>query len=204
MFRYDQKTSQRSCEYKAKHDHNSSKSTQDYLDEYNDTYGSFKKKRKVKKTGHSPKGLSIDKNGLKTASVSTLAKRLASASGSEKILLKKGLLTALASDIKEDVQAQEKKVTRKQERAKEKVEKIIERTRTQALVIAKTLPAGEVEALLSELSLGQVWQSGVEAENESQAHQFTSKVIQLSENLKVAADRIEETDKEDAQQIKLL
>ncbi|MGT2929644.1 hypothetical protein ACVR1G_05320 [Streptococcus dentasini] len=193
------------AKYQAKHDHNPFKSTQDYLDEYNDTYGSFKKKRKVKaKKSKANQNLSVDKSKMKNASVSVLTKRLASVSGSEKILLKKELLTSLASEIKEDVQAQKKKVTKKQEEAKEKIEKIIERTRTQALEIAKTLPAGEVEALLSELSLGQVWQSGVEAENETQAHQFASKVTQLSENLTTAADRIEETDREDAQQIKLL
>ena len=83
--------------------------------------------------------------------------------------------------------------------AKSKVEAHISELRNAAFTLAYNLSSGEVEDLLSELTLSTAWNGGTEASTLASASAYTTKMTEIAGNLNKAADNIVAIDQKGAQ-----
>ena len=83
--------------------------------------------------------------------------------------------------------------------AKSKVEAHISELRNAAFTLAYNLSSGEVEDLLSELTLSTAWNGGTEASTLASASAYTTKMTEIAGNLNKAADNIVAIDQKGVQ-----
>lgn len=189
------------AEYKAKHDSNPFKDADDYIKEYEKTYGYAKEKTKKSKSKDKNKAKKTSSTALdkklkdgKGLSLKELLKRYKGAKGSKRRVLRKALLFAGLSAVLAEVGDLAEKVQQLMDESRSEVQDIVEDTRSKAFSFAKELDAGEVESLLSEIDFDRVWSQGAEQANIAQAKAFTGKVESLGSNVMSAGDAIEQAD----------
>lgn len=120
-------------------------------------------------------------------------------SGDKKISLKEELVRTSAQTAQLQAEVYEQEIKDKIKSAKSKVEDHISELSNAAHTLAHNLSSGEVEELLSELSLSKAWNEGIEASTLDSASAYTSKMTGIAGNLNKAADKIVEIDQQGAQ-----
>lgn len=120
-------------------------------------------------------------------------------SGDKKISLKEELVRTSAQTAQLQAEVYEQEIKDKIKSAKSKVEDHISELSNAAHTLAHNLSSGEVEELLSELSLSKAWNEGIEASTLDSASAYTSKMTGIAGNLNKAADNIIAIDQKGAQ-----
>lgn len=120
-------------------------------------------------------------------------------SGDKKISLKEELVRTSAQTAQLQAEVYEQEIKDKIKSAKSKVEDHISELSNAAHTLAHNLSSGEVEELLSELSLSKAWNEGIEASTLDSASAYTSKMTGIAGNLNKAADNIVAIDQKGAQ-----
>ena len=120
-------------------------------------------------------------------------------SGDKKISLREELVRTSAQTAQLQAEVYEQEIKDKIKSAKSKVEDHISELSNAAHTLAHNLSSGEVEELLSELSLSKAWNEGIEASTLDSASAYTSKMTGIAGNLNKAADNIIAIDQKGAQ-----
>ena len=120
-------------------------------------------------------------------------------SGDKKISLKEELVRTSAQTAQLQAEVYEQEIKDKIKSAKSKVEDHISELSNAAHTLAHNLSSGEVEELLSELSLSKAWNEGIEASTLDSASAYTTKMTEIAGNLNKAADNIVAIDQKGAQ-----
>ena len=124
---------------------------------------------------------------------------LKTSSGDKKISLREELVRTSAQTAQLQAEVYEQEIKDKLASAKSKVEEHISELSKAAYTLAHNLSAGEVEDLLSELSLSTAWNGGTEASTLASASAYTTKMTEIAGNLNKAADNIVAIDQKGAQ-----
>lgn len=124
---------------------------------------------------------------------------LRSSSGDKTISLREELVRTSAQTAQLQAEVYEQEIKDKLASAKSKVEEHISELSKAAYTLAHNLSAGEVEELLSELSLSTAWNGGTEASTLASASAYTTKMTEIAGNLNKAADNIVAIDQKGAQ-----
>ena len=115
------------------------------------------------------------------------------------IKLREELVRTSAQTVQLQAEVYEQEIKDKLASAKSKVEEHISELSKAAYTLAHNLSAGEVEELLSELSLSTAWNGGTEASTLASANSYMTTMTGIAGNLNKAADRIVEIDQQGAQ-----
>ena len=124
---------------------------------------------------------------------------LRSSSGDKTISLREELVRTSAQTAQLQAEVYEQEIKDKLASAKSKVEEHISELSKAAYTLAHNLSAGEVEDLLSELTLSTAWNGGAEASTLASASAYTTKMTEIAGNLNKAADNIVAIDQKGAQ-----
>ncbi|ABV11149.1 hypothetical protein [Streptococcus gordonii] len=124
---------------------------------------------------------------------------LRTSSGDKTISLREELVRTSAQTAQLQAEVYEQEIKDKLASAKSKVEEHISELSKAAYTLAHNLSAGEVEELLSELSLSTAWNGGTEASTLASASGYTTKMTEIAGNLNKAADNIVAIDQKGAQ-----
>ena len=124
---------------------------------------------------------------------------LRSSSGKKTISLREKLVRTSAQTAQLQAEVYEQEIKDKLASAKSKVEEHISELSKAAYTLAHNLSAGEVEDLLSELTLSKAWNGGTEASTLNSASAYTTKMTEIAGNLNKAADNIVAIDEKGAQ-----
>ena len=124
---------------------------------------------------------------------------LRTSSGDKTISLREELVRTSAQTAQLQAEVYEQEIKDKLASAKSKVEAHISELRNAAYTLAHNLSSGEVEDLLSELSLSKAWNGGTEASTLESASAYTTKMMEIAGNLNKAADNIVAIDQKGAQ-----
>ena len=124
---------------------------------------------------------------------------LRSSSGDKTISLREELVRTSAQTAQLQAEVYEQEIKDKLASAKSKVEEHISELSKAAYTLAHNLSAGEVEDLLSELTLSTAWNGGAEASTLASARAYTTKMTEIAGNLNKAADNIVAIDQKGAQ-----
>ncbi len=124
---------------------------------------------------------------------------LRSSSGDKTISLREELVRTSAQTAQLQAEVYEQEIKDKLASAKSKVEAHISELRNAAFTLAHNLSSGEVEDLLSELSLSTAWNGGTEASTLASASAYTTKMTEIASNLNKAADNIVAIDQKGSQ-----
>ena len=124
---------------------------------------------------------------------------LRTSSGDKTISLREELVRTSAQTAQLQAEVYEQEIKDKLASAKSKVEEHISELIKAAYNLAHNLSAGEVEELLSELSLSTAWNGGTEASTLASASAYTTKMTEIAGNLNKAADNIVAIDQKGAQ-----
>lgn len=124
---------------------------------------------------------------------------LRSSSGDKTISLREELVRTSAQTAQLQAEVYEQEIKDKLASAKSKVEAHISELRNAAYTLAHNLSSGEVEDLLSELTLSTAWNGGTEASTLNSASAYTTKMTEIAGNLNKAADNIVAIDQKGAQ-----
>ena len=124
---------------------------------------------------------------------------LRTSSGDKTISLREELVRTSAQTAQLQAEVYEQEIKDKLASAKSKVEEHISELSKAAYTLAHNLSAGEVEELLSELSLSTAWNGGTEASTLASASAYTTKMTEIAGNLNKAADNIVAIDQKGAQ-----
>lgn len=177
-----------------------------FIQEYKDKFGSYAKSKKANKTSTQAANLLNSQRAKISAMPAKLYKhgKGKSGRGGKRILLRPGGISGITSKAVASAHQAESKLEQVTEEAKQDIWQIINDTRDEAFAIAPHLPAGEIESLLADLDFHNCWNEGTESRNQSQIHQYVSKVEALADNIEEASDSIQAADKEEASDITLL
>ena len=124
---------------------------------------------------------------------------LRSSSGKKTISLREKLVRTSAQTAQLQAEVYEQEIKDKLASAKSKVEEHISELSKAAYTLAHNLSAGEVEELLSELTLSKAWNGGTEASTLNSASAYTTKMTEIAGNLNKAADNIVAIDQKGSQ-----
>ena len=124
---------------------------------------------------------------------------LRTSSGDKTISLREKLVRTSAQTAQLQAEVYEQEIKDKLASAKSKVEEHISELSKTAYTLAHNLSAGEVEDLLSELTLSKAWNGGTEASTLASASAYTTKMTEIAGNLNKAADNIVAIDQKGAQ-----
>ncbi|WP_061586234.1 hypothetical protein [Streptococcus gordonii] len=124
---------------------------------------------------------------------------LRTSSGDKTISLREELVRTSAQTAQLQAEVYEQEIKDKLASAKSKVEEHISELSKAAYTLAHNLSAGEVEELLSELSLSTAWNGGTEASTLASASGYTTKMTEIAGNLNKVADNIVAIDQKGAQ-----
>ncbi|KXT84653.1 hypothetical protein STRDD11_00853 [Streptococcus sp. DD11] len=164
-----------------------------YVKEYKKIYGDF-----VPEAGY--KRLLTINRAIET--ISSVQSRISSLSGSQLIYLRKDLVTAVA-DLAEQQGAEfEAQISQKLNEYKQNIEERV--SALQAIVYSTRiyLSDGEVESLLSQFTLETCWDSGIEEATLSEAASYKQKLDTFGFNIRQAAERLEEVDRQGSLQFR--
>ena len=158
-----------------------------YVKEYKKIYGEFISEARYKRL------LTINRAVEKISSAQT---KLSSLSGSQLIYLRKDLVTAVA-DLAEQQGAEfEELIKQKLSEYKQNIENMVTSLRLIAYGSRIYLSDDELESLLSQFTLETCWDSGVEEATLSEAASYKQKLDIFGSNIRQAADRLEEVDRQ--------
>ena len=124
---------------------------------------------------------------------------LRTSSGDKIISLREELVRTSAQTAQLQAEVYEQEIKDKLASAKSSVEQHIKELRDAAYTLAHNLSSGEVEDLLSELTLSEAWNGGTEASTLNSASAYTTKMTEIAGNLNKAADNIVAIDQKGAQ-----
>ena len=124
---------------------------------------------------------------------------LRTSSGDKTISLREKLVRTSAQTAQLQAEVYEQEIKDKLASAKSKVEAHISELRNASFTLAHNLSSGEVEDLLSELTLSKTWNGGTEASTLASASAYTTKMTEIAGNLNKAADNIVAIDQKGAQ-----
>ncbi|AOS71461.1 hypothetical protein [Streptococcus gordonii] len=124
---------------------------------------------------------------------------LRTSSGDKTISLREELVRTSAQTAQLQAEVYEQEIKDKLASAKSKVEEHISELSKAAYTLAHNLSAGEVEDLLSELTLSKAWNGGTETSTLASASAYTTKMTEIAGNLNKAADNIVAIDQKGAQ-----
>ena len=158
-----------------------------YVKEYKKIYGEFIPEARYKRL------LTINR-AIETISLAQSG--FSSASGSQLIYLRKDLVTAVA-DLAEQQGAEfEELIKQKLSEYKQNIENMVTSLRLIAYGSRIYLSDDELESLLSQFTLETCWDSGVEEATLSEAASYKQKLDIFGSNIRQAADRLEEVDRQ--------
>ena len=158
-----------------------------YVKEYKKIYGEFIPEARYKRL------LTINR-AIETLSLAQSG--FSSASGSQLIYLRKDLVTAVA-DLAEQQGAEfEELIKQKLSEYKQNIENMVTSLRLIAYGSRIYLSDDELESLLSQFTLETCWDSGVEEATLSEAASYKQKLDIFGSNIRQAADRLEEVDRQ--------
>ena len=120
-------------------------------------------------------------------------------SGDKKISLREELVRTSAQTALLQAEVYEQEIKDKLASSKSKVEEHISELSNAAHTLAHNLSSGEVEDLLSELTLSKAWNGETEASTLASASAYTTKMTEIAGNLNKAADNIVAIDQKGAQ-----
>ena len=124
---------------------------------------------------------------------------LRTSSGDKTISLREELVRTSAQTAQLQAEVYEQEIKDKLASEKSKVEAHISELRNASFTLAHNLSSGEVEDLLSELTLSKAWNGGTEASTLASASEYTTKMTEIAGNLNKAADNIVAIDQKGAQ-----
>ena len=124
---------------------------------------------------------------------------LRTSSGDKTISLREELVRTSAQTAQLQAEVYEQEIKDKLASAKSKVEEHISELSKAAYTLAHNLSSGEVEDLLSELTLSKAWNGGTEASTLASASAYTTKMTEIAGNLNKAADNIVAIDQKGVQ-----
>ena len=159
-----------------------------YVREYLKEYGDF-----------APEPSKKDLIAINREYIDELHASLRTSSGDKKIRLREELVRTSAQTAQLQAEVYEQEIKDKLASAKSKVEAHISELRNAAFTLAHNLSSGEVEDLLSELTLSKAWNGGTEASTLASASAYTTKMTEIAGNLNKAADNIVAIDQKGAQ-----
>ncbi len=159
-----------------------------YVSEYLKEYGNF-----------APEPSKQDLIAINRQYIDELHASLRTSSGKKTISLREELVRTSAQTTQLQAEVYEQEIKDKLASAKSKVEEHISELSKAAYTLAHNLSAGEVEELLSELSLSTAWNGGTEASTLASASAYTTKMTEIAGNLNKAADNIVAIDQKGAQ-----
>ena len=159
-----------------------------YVREYLKEYGDF-----------APEPSKQDLIAINRQRIDELHASLRTSSGDKKISLREELVRTSAQTAQLQAEVYEQEIKDKLASAKSKVEAHISELRNASFTLAHNLSSGEVEDLLSELTLSKTWNGGTEASTLASASEYTTKMTEIAGNLNKAADNIVAIDQKGAQ-----
>ena len=159
-----------------------------YVLEYLKEYGDF-----------APEPSKQDLIAINREYIDELHASLRTSSGDKTISLREELVRTSAQTAQLQAEVYEQEIKDKLASAKSKVEAHISELRNAAFTLAHNLSSGEVEDLLSELTLSKTWNGGTEASTLASASEYTTKMTEIAGNLNKAADNIVAIDQKGAQ-----
>ena len=159
-----------------------------YLILYKKMYGDF-----------APEPSKQDLISINRGYIDELHASLRTSSGDKIISLREELVRTSAQTAQLQAEVYEQEIKDKLASAKSKVEEHISELSKAAYTLAHNLSAGEVEDLLSELTLSKAWNGGTEASTLNSASAYTTKMTEIAGNLNKAADNIVAIDEKGAQ-----
>ena len=159
-----------------------------YVSEYLKEYGDF-----------APEPSKQDLIAINRQHIDELHASLRTSSGDKKISLREELVRTSAQTAQLQAEVYEQEIKDKLASAKSKVEAHISELRNASFTLAHNLSSGEVEDLLSELTLSKTWNGGTEASTLASASEYTTKMTEIAGNLNKAADNIVAIDQKGAQ-----
>ena len=159
-----------------------------YVREYLKEYGDF-----------APEPSKQDLIAINREYIDELHASLRTSSGDKTISLREELVRTSAQTAQLQAEVYEQEIKDKLASAKSKVEEHISELSKAAYTLAHNLSAGEVEELLSELTLSKAWNGGTEASTLASANSYMTTMTGIAGNLNKAADRIVEIDQQGAQ-----
>ena len=159
-----------------------------YVLEYLKEYGDF-----------APEPSKQDLIAINREYIDELHASLRTSSGDKTISLREELVRTSAQTAQLQAEVYEQEIKDKLASAKSKVEAHISELRNASFTLAHNLSSGEVEDLLSELTLSKAWNGGTEASTLASASAYTTKMTEIAGNLNKAADNIVAIDQKGAQ-----
>ena len=159
-----------------------------YVREYLKEYGDF-----------APEPSKQDLIAINREYIDELHASLRTSSGDKTISLREELVRTSAQTAQLQAEQFEQEIKDKLASAKSKVEAHISELRNASFTLAHKLSSGEVEDLLSELTLSKAWNGGTEASTLASASAYTTKMTEIAGNLNKAADNIVAIDQKGAQ-----
>lgn len=158
-----------------------------YVKEYKKIYGEFISEARYKRL------LAINR-AIET--ISSAQSGFSSVSGSQLVYLRKDLVTAVA-DLAEQQGAEfEELIKQKLSEYKQNIENMVTSLRLIAYGSRIYLSDDELESILSQFTLETCWDSGVEEATLSEAASYKQKLDIFGSNIRQAADRLEEVDRQ--------
>ena len=158
-----------------------------YVKEYKKIYGEFISEARYKRL------LTINR-AIET--ISTAQSGFSSVSGSQLIYLRKDLVTAVADLAEQQGADFEELIKQKLSEYKQNIENMVTSLRLVAYGSRIYLSDDELESLLSQFTLETCWDSGVEEATLSEAASYKQKLDIFGSNIRQAADRLEEVDRQ--------
>jgi len=159
-----------------------------YVREYLKEYGDF-----------APEPSKQDLIAINREYIDELHASLRTSSGDKTISLREELVRTSAQTAQLQAEVYEQEIKDKLASAKSKVEAHISELRNASFTLAHNLSSGEVEDLLSELTLSKAWNGGTEASTLASASAYTTKMTEIAGNLNKAADNIVAIDQKGTQ-----
>lgn len=164
------------------------KDPEHYVLEYLKEYGGF-----------APEPSKQDLISINRRYIDELHASLRISSGDKKISLSEELVRTSAQTALLQAEVYEQEIKDKLASAKSKVEEHISELSNAAHTLAHNLSSGEVEDLLSELTLSKAWNGGTAASTLASASAYTTKMTEIAGNLNKAADNIVAIDQKGVQ-----
>lgn len=164
------------------------KNPENYVLEYLRDYGDF-----------TPEPSKQDLISINRQRIGALHASLKTSSGSQMISLREELVRTSAQTAQLQAEVYEHAIKDKLANAKESVSQHITELRSAAYTLAHNLSSGEVEDLLSELTLSTAWNGGTEASTLASANSYMTTMTGIAGSLNKAADKIVEIDQKGAQ-----
>ena len=164
------------------------KDPEHYVLEYLKEYGDF-----------APEPSKQDLIAINRGYIDELHASLRTSSGDKIISLREELVRTSAQTAQLQAEVYEQEIKDKLASAKSKVEDHISELSKAAYTLAHNLSSGEVEDLLSELTLSKAWNGGTETSTLASASAYTTRMTEIAGNLNKAADNIVAIDQKGAQ-----